>query len=231
MLGTWVNAAAILLGGALGLLLRGGIPQRLRETVMQGLGLCVAVIGILGAIETQNIMIIIVSTVLGGLLGEGIGIEKGMEAFGQRAQRLLLRGRSDQGNFAQGFLTASLVFCVGAMAIVGALDGGLRGAHETLYAKSMLDGVASIFFASAMGPGVLLSALPVLVYQGVIALSAQAVAPLLSEAAMREMSAVGGMLILGIGLNMLDIAKIRVGNLLPAIFIPLIYLAVQGFLG
>ena len=231
MLGTWVNAAAILLGGALGLLLRGGIPQRLRETVMQGLGLCVAVIGIMAAIETQNIMIIIVSTVLGGLLGEGIGIEKGMEAFGQRAQRLLLRGRSDQGNFAQGFLTASLVFCVGAMAIVGALDGGLRGAHETLYAKSMLDGVASIFFASAMGPGVLLSALPVLVYQGVIALSAQAVAPLLSEAAMREMSAVGGMLILGIGLNMLDIAKIRVGNLLPAIFIPLIYLAVQGFLG
>lgn len=228
MLGTWVNAAAIVLGGSLGLLLRGGIPQRLRQTVMQGLGLCVVVIGILGAIKTQNIMIVIVSAVLGGLIGEVIGIEKGMEAFGQRAQRLLMRGKSDQGDFAQGFLTASLVFCVGAMAIVGALDGGLRGAHETLYVKSMLDGVASIFFASAMGPGVLLSALPVLIYQGAIALSAQAVAPLLSEAAMCEMSAVGGMLIMGIGLNLLDIAKIRVGNLLPAIFLPLVYYAIQG---
>ncbi|HML45647.1 MAG TPA: DUF554 domain-containing protein, partial [Clostridia bacterium] len=163
-----------------------------------------------------------------GLIGEGVGIEKGMEAFGKRAQRLLMRGKNDQGDFAQGFLTASLVFCVGAMAIVGALDGGLRGAHETLYAKSMLDGVASIFFASAMGPGVLLSALPVVIYQGAIALSAQAVAPLLSDAVMCEMSAVGGMLIMGIGLNLLDIAKIRVGNLLPAIFLPIAYFAIQG---
>jgi len=221
MLGTCVNAAAILAGGGLGLLLRGGIPERLRETIMQGLGLCVLLIGLRGALGTGDVMVVIASVVVGALLGETLRIEDRMERLGDSVQRLLTKD-ADRG-FTQGFMTASLVYCVGAMAIVGALDGGLRGEHGTLFAKSALDGVSAVFFASAMGPGVLLSALPVLIYQGVLALSARVVAPVLSEGVMREMAAVGGLLIVGIGLNLLQIAKIRIGNLLPAIFIPVVY--------
>ena len=202
MAGTLINAAAVVAGGLLGLLLRGGIGRRLRDTIMQGLALCVALIGLDGALGTQNTMAVIVSMVLGA-----------------RAQRLLAKG-GDSG-FAEGFVTASLMFCVGAMAIVGALDSGLRGDHSTLIAKSALDGVSAVIFASAMGPGVLLSAAAVLVYQGAIALLAQYVAPFLTDAVVTEMSAVGGLLIVGIAINMFGLFKVRVGNLLPAVFMPI----------
>ena len=195
MVGTLINAAAVVAGGLLGLLLRGGIGRRLRDTIMQGLALCVALIGLDGALGTQNTMAVIVSMVLGALLGEAVDVEKRLEGLGARAQRLLAKG-GDSG-FAEGFVTASLMFCVGAMAIVGALDSGLRGDHSTLIAKSALDGVSAVIFASAMGPGVLLSAAAVLVYQGAIALLAQYVAPFLTDAVVTEMSAVGGLLIVG----------------------------------
>ena len=196
MVGTLINAAAVVAGGLLGLLLRGGIGRRLRDTIMQGLALCVALIGLDGALGTQNTMAVIVSMVLGALLGEAVDVEKRLEGLGARAQRLLAKG-GDSG-FAEGFVTASLMFCVGAMAIVGALDSGLRGDHSTLIAKSALDGVSAVIFASAMGPGVLLSAAAVLVYQGAIALLAQYVAPFLTDAVVTEMSAVGGLLIGGV---------------------------------
>ena len=219
MVGTLINAAAVVAGGLLGLLLRGGIGRRLRDTIMQGLALCVALIGLDGALGTQNTMAVIVSVVLGALLGEAVDVEKRLEGLGARAQRLLAKG-GDSG-FAEGFVTASLMFCVGAMAIVGALDSGLRGDHSTLIAKSALDGVSAVIFASAMGPGVLLSAAAVLVYQGAIALLAQYVAPFLTDAVVTEMSAVGGLLIVGSAINMCGLLKVRVGNLLPAVFMPI----------
>jgi len=222
MIGSLINAAAILVGSGLGLSLRGGISQRFRDTLTQGLALCVMLIGSLGAIRTQDVMIPILCMVVGGLAGEAVNIEKRLQALGDSAQRLAARASrgGDAGGFSQGFVTASLVFCVGAMAIVGSLDSGLRGDHTTLIAKSALDGVTSIIFASTLGPGVALSALAVLLYQGAIALCAQQVAGLLTEPIILEMSAVGGLLIVGIGVNMLGLTKLRIGNLLPAIFLP-----------
>lgn len=163
MLGTVVNVCAILLGSALGLLLRKGLPQRLRDTVMQGLGLCVILIGLSSAIGTADTMCVIISIVVGGLVGAAVNIEKRLEILGNLAQRKLARGGD---GFARGFVTASLVYCVGAMAIMGALDSGLKGDHATLIAKSALDGISAIIFASTLGPGVAFSALAVLVYQG-----------------------------------------------------------------
>lgn len=220
MLGTVVNVCAILLGSALGLLLRKGLPQRLRDTVMQGLGLCVILIGLSGAICTADTMCVIISIVVGGLVGAAVNIEKRLEILGNLAQRKLARGGD---GFARGFVTASLVYCVGAMAIMGALDSGLKGDHATLIAKSALDGISAIIFASTLGPGVAFSALAVLVYQGAITLMAGWLKPLLTDAIVTEMSAVGGLLIVGIGLNMLYDKHIAVGNLLPAIFVPMVY--------
>jgi len=222
MIGTLINFAAIIAGTALGLLLRKGIPERMRETVMQGLGLCVLLIGVSGAIKTGDTMCVIISMVVGGLLGSAINIERRLNQLGDFAERKLLNGRNDS-TFAKGFVTASLVYCVGAMAIVGAMDSGLRGNHATLIAKSALDGVSAIFFASTMGAGVGLSAVAVLVYQGAIALLATWIAPILTDSIINEMSAVGSLLIIGIGLNMIYDKHIAVGNLLPAIFVPMVY--------
>lgn len=220
MLGTLINVGTILVGSALGLLLRKGLPQRLRDTVMQGLGLCVILIGLSGAIGSGDTMCVILSVVLGGLLGAAVNIERRLEDLGKLAQRKLARGGD---GFARGFVTASLVYCVGAMAIMGALDSGLKGDHATLIAKSALDGISAIVFASTLGPGVACSALSVLAYQGAITLMAGWLKPLLTDAIVTEMSAVGGLLIVGIGLNMLLDKHIAVGNLLPAIFVPMAY--------
>lgn len=233
MIGTLINVAAILLGGGLGLLLRRGMKQGVTDTVMQGLGLCVVLIGIMGAVKTQNTLLVILSMVLGGVVGALINIEQGMNRLGAYAERKLTRNAkngSAAGSFAQGFVTASLVFCVGAMAVVGALDSGIRGDHSTLIAKSALDGVAAMVFASTLGPGVLLSAAPVLLYQGGISLLGTLIAPLLGDGVVLEMSAVGGLLIVGIGLNMLLDKELKVANLLPAIFVPFLYFPIYGLL-
>lgn len=225
MIGTLINTAAILVGSFIGILVRKGLPQRLKDTVMQGLGLCVLVIGVQGAIKTSDMMAVIISIVIGGLIGALLNIEKRLDQFGQYLQRKLSGGKTEQdSSFATGFVTASLVYCVGAMAIVGALESGLQGNHTTLIAKSALDGISAIVFASTMGPGVALSALAVLVYQGSIALLAQWAGPLFTEAVITEMSAVGGLLIIGVGMNLLRDKRLAVGNLLPAIFVPMAYL-------
>lgn len=229
MIGTLINCAAIIVGSALGLWLRRGMKESVSHTVMQGIGLCVILIGLMGAIKTGDTLLVILSMVIGGVIGSLIDIEARMNRLGAFAQRKLSHGDAG-GSFAKGFVTASLVFCVGAMAVVGSLDSGIRGDHSTLIAKAALDGVASVVFASTMGIGVMLSAVPVLVYQGLIALLGNAVAPLLSETVVTEMSAVGGLLIMGIGINMLLEKDIKVANLLPAIFVPLIYLPVYGLI-
>ncbi|MBQ8313812.1 MAG: DUF554 domain-containing protein [Clostridia bacterium] len=228
MIGTLINVVAVLAGTALGLLLRKGIPERMRETVMQGLALCVVLIGVSGAIKTGDTMCVIVSMVVGGLLGSAVNIEHRLDQLGALAERKLVRNQGEGSTFAKGFVTASLVYCVGAMAIVGAMDSGLRGDHSTLIAKAALDGVSAIFFASTMGVGVGLSAVAVLVYQGAIALLATWIAPILTDPIINEMSAVGSLLIIGIGLNMLYDKHIAVGNLLPAIFVPMVYVPLSA---
>lgn len=231
MIGTLINTVLILAGCAVGLILRKGIPDRIKDTVMQGLALAVMLIGISGAIKTTDTMCVIVSLVIGGALGALIDIEKRLDQLGQFAERKLSRFSSGQDSIANGFVTASLVYCVGAMAIVGSIESGLNNDHATLIAKGMLDGVSAIFFTSTLGIGVALSAIAVLVYQGAIALLAGWIAPFLQDAYVNEMSAVGGLLILGIGFNLMYDKHIRVGNLLPALFIPFVYLPIVSFFG
>ena len=230
MVGTLINTVAILVGTALGLLLRKGIPERLRETVVQGQGLCVILIGLSGALKTGDTLCMIICMVAGALIGAAINIEKRLNDLGTFLERKVTRGQGETGSVAKGFVSASLLFCVGAMAIVGAMDSGLRGDHSTLIAKSALDGISAIFFASSLGIGVGLSAFAVLIYQGAIALLAMWIEPLLTEAVITEMSAVGGLLIAGIGLNMIYDKHIPVGNLLPAIFLPMLYIPLTGLI-
>lgn len=228
MFGVLVNTIAVLAGTALGLVLRRGIPERMRSTVMQGQGLCVMLIGISGALKTADTLGMIVCTVVGGLIGSAVNIEKRLDDLGLVLERKLTRGKAEQGSIARGFVSASLIFCVGAMAIVGAMDSGLRGDHATLIAKSALDGVTAILLAGSMGVGVGLAALAVLVYQGAFVMLAMWLEPLLTETVITEMGAVGGLLILGIGLNMIYDKHIAVGNLLPAIFMPMVYIPLAG---
>lgn len=223
MIGTLINCAAIILGSALGLLLRRGMKDSVAKTVMQGIGLSVILIGVMGAIQTGNTLLVILSLVIGGIAGALIDIDAKMNQLGAWAQRKLTRGDDENNTFAKGFVTASLVYCVGAMAVVGALDSGIRGDHSTLIAKAALDGISAIVFSSTLGIGVMLSAVPVLIYQGAIAILGNAIAPLLSDAVVTEMSAVGGLLIMAIGINMLLEKDIKVANLLPAILIPFLY--------
>lgn len=223
MIGTLINCAAIILGSAFGLLLRRGMNDSISKTVMQGVGLSVILIGVTGAIKTGNTLLVILSMVIGGVAGSLINIDGKMNQLGAWAQKKLTRGDDENNTFAKGFVTASLVYCVGAMAVVGSLDSGIRGDHSTLIAKAALDGITAIVFSSSLGIGVMLSAVPVLVYQGAIALLGTAIAPFLSDVVVTEMSAVGGLLIMAIGVNMLLEKDIKVANLLPAILIPFLY--------
>jgi len=226
MLGTVVNAVAIIVGSLIGLLFRGGIPEKYGRIMKHAIGLAVILIGIKTALATDDLIIVIVSLALGSVLGELLGIEERLENLGSRLGGLF----AEKGEgFAKGFVMASLLYCVGAMAIVGSLESGLSGTHRTLFAKALLDGIGSILFASTLGIGVLFSAAPVFVYQGSITLAASGLKPYLIPAVVAQMSAVGGLLILAIGLNLLDIKKIKIGNMLPAIFIPLLYQIILSF--
>ncbi|MFN2436170.1 MAG: DUF554 domain-containing protein [Desulfotignum sp.] len=228
MLGTIVNCLAIIAGSMVGLLFKNGIPDRYNQTVMQAVGLAVLLVGLKTAIVSDDLLVIIISLALGALVGEGVGIEDRLERLGKFLEKKVSKG---SGGFAQGFVTASLIYCVGSMAIVGSLESGLSGNHATLFAKSCLDGIVSIILSSSLGLGVMFSAVPVLLYQGAITLMASVLKPLLVPAVIAQMSGVGGLLILGIGMNMLREKKIKVGNMLPAIFIPLFWFMIQRLLG
>lgn len=234
MIGNLINFFAILLGTGIGLLLRRGIPERLRDTVVQGQGLCVILVGLFstfsaddaGMLIRADLTCVIVCMVVGSLIGAWINIEKRLNDLGAAIERRFVPEASE-GSIAKGFVTASLVFCVGAMAIVGPMNSGLRGDHSTLISKSVLDGVFAIFFTSSLGVGVGLSAFAVLVYQGIFALLAAWIEPFLTADMITQLSAVGGLLIMGIGLNMIyDKHHIPVGNMLPAIFMPMAYLPI-----
>ncbi len=220
MLGTFVNVAAILAGGILGMLLKNGISSKIGDTVMKGLALSVLLVGGMNALKVHNLLLVIMAMVIGGVLGEGLDIDQKLKTIGDTIG-LKLKGKG--GRVSDGFVTGSLIYCVGAMAIVGSLESGLSGNHEILFAKSILDGISSIIFASTLGIGVILSAFSVLLYQGAITLAASFLQPLLAETVKADMNSIGGLLIIGIGLNMLGSHNLKVANLLPAIFIPLVY--------
>lgn len=217
--GTLVNTFAILLGAGIGVLVP-NIPERVKTTVMQGLSLTIIVIGLSMALsDTKDILIVILSLVLGALLGEWINIEGWLDRIGGWAERRSGKN-SGSSSVSDAFVTASLVFCVGSMAVVGAIQSGLEGNNTTLYAKSMLDFVTSTVFTTTMGFGVALAAIPVLVYEGLIAtISYFAGNALNAPAVIACMTAVGGILIAAIGLNLLGVRKIAVGNLLPSMFV------------
>ena len=219
MIGAIVNTLAAVVGGLLGSLLKKGIPERFADLVQKGLALCVLYIGIKGSLVGTNTLVTILSLVLGAILGELINIDGAIERLGAWAQRKLSKGGSRLG---EGFVTASLLFCVGSMAVVGSLQSGLTGNHETIFTKSMLDFVSAIILASTLGLGVCLSGIFVLVYQGAIVLLARWAAPILSDYVVAEMSCAGSLLIVALGLNMLGITKLKVANLLPAMFLPII---------
>lgn len=221
MLGTVVNSIAIIVGGAIGTFLKVGIPERFKNIVMQGVALSVMIIGISSGLQFNNLMVVIVSLVIGGIIGEALNIEEYLNKFGDTLQKKLSKDKSS--TISKGFVTASLVYCIGAMAIVGALKDGLSGDHSILFAKSVLDGISSIIFASTFGIGVVFSAISVFLYQGSISLGASFLQGLLTKPVVEDMTAVGGILIFAISLNMLEIKNIKVGNLLPAIFIPIFY--------
>lgn len=228
MFGTIVNSLAIIIGAVVGIIIKSGIKEKYKNIIMDGIGLSVAIIGIMGGIEANNIILIIASIVIGSVIGEMIDIDSRLEQLGQNMEKKFSKGDS---NFSKGFVTASLVYCIGAMAVVGSLNAGLRGDHDMLIAKSILDGITAVIFASTLGIGVAFSAIPVFIYQGTITLLASSVESLLTTNVINEMSAVGGILILAIGINILGIKKIKVANMLPAIFIPLIYLTLVNLIG
>lgn len=222
MLGTIVNTIAVIIGAGIGMFLKKGIPEKLADTMMKGLGLCTLFLGISGSLDGQNSLILIISIVAGALIGEEIDLDAKLNQLGQWLENKFKSKDGSKVSIAEGFVSASLLFCVGAMTIVGSLQSGLQGNHEMLFNKSMLDFVAAIIFASTMGVGVILSAAFVLVYQGAITLLAQWVAPVLSDVVIAEMNCVGSVIIIGIALNLLGITKLKVMNYVPAIFIPII---------
>ncbi|MGG1686458.1 DUF554 domain-containing protein [Pseudalkalibacillus sp. NRS-1564] len=220
LLGTVVNGAAIIAGTLIGTV-SSRIPEQTKTTIMQGLALVVSVIGLQMAMKSEQFLIVIGSLVLGGILGEYWNLEGKLNGLGKWIERKT--GAASEGSVAQAFVTATLVYVVGAMAILGALDSGLRNDHSILFTKSLIDGFTAIMFTATLGYGVLFSAIPVMLYQGVLALFAaqinQFVPQALLDAFIAEVTSAGGIMILAIGLNLLGIVKIRVANFLPALLI------------
>lgn len=236
--GTIVNSLAVLAGAMVGMLLTwlaghfstllpsgsAALGQRLQTIIMQGVALCVMYLGISGCLNGNNSLIAILSMVIGALIGELLDLDRRMRSLGdwvqKRTEHLVTNG--GQASISEGFVTASLLFCVGAMAIVGALQDGLTGDHSTLFAKSLLDGISSIVFGASLGLGVAFSAVAIFLYQGAIALLASFLQPYLGEAVIAEMTCVGSLMIVALSFNMLGLTKIKVMNLVQAIFLPIL---------
>ncbi len=214
--GAIFNVITILIGGFLGLLFKKGIPQRFKDIITKGMALCVLYIGISGTLQGQSPLVLVISVAIGAILGELLNLDGNLNRLGDWVQG---RFSFSDSPISQGFVTATLLFAVGAMAIVGSLQGGLQNDHSIIYTKSIIDGVMAIILTSQLGFGVMLSAIPIFLYQGGIAMAAGVLEPILSEVAINEMSCSGSLLIVALGLNMLGITKLKVVNYIPAIFI------------
>lgn len=237
-MGTVINAAAVIVGGAIGMLVKGGLPLRVRDLLMRSLGLCTLFIGISGALsammhvegaqlETNGTLLLICSLGVGAVVGELLRLEDRMEGLAHRLQNMV-KSRDDK--FVEGFVSNALVICVGAMAVVGALQDGLTHDASMLITKAILDGIISMVFASALGIGVLFAAVPLFFYQGAITLLAGFLSPLFREALINNLSLVGNVLIFGVGINLFFGKQIKIGNLLPALLIPIAWETLQYLL-
>jgi len=216
MFGTIVNTVAIVVGSVIGLLVGKHIQERYSDLIIKGLSLAILAMGVDGAISSNNMLVVLVSIAIGAVIGEWIDIEKRLETLGTSIEEKF----SSKNPVAQGFVTATLLFCTGSMAILGAIQGGLLGNHETLMVKSILDGVISVIFAATLGIGVVLSSVSVFVYQGTIAMAASVLQDVFTDVVIQDLSAVGGILLMGLGLKMLGVLQVKVGNFIPALFIP-----------
>ena len=234
MTGTIINVITVIIGGTLGTFLGSRLPDKMRETVMHGLGLMTLVIGAQMAMSSRNVLIVLGSILVGGIIGEALGIQKALDAIGKKLEDRFARG-GEAGKFTRGFVTASLIFCIGPMTILGSIQDGLIGDYNLLAIKSTLDGFASLAFSSTLGIGVAFAALTVFVVQGIISLAAMLMGSALGAVTrdtpwVIEMTATGGVLVMGIGLVLLELKQVRVGNLLPAIFIAPLIVVVLGML-
>lgn len=230
MLGTIVNVITVLVGGSIGLVLKKGIREDISEMVMKGLALCTIYIGISSALQGQNTLVTIISIVLGVILGSLLDLDGKLNRFADGLERKFKK-EGEKVSIAEGFITASLVFCVGAMTIVGSLQSGLTGDHTMLFTKSTLDFVSSMIYAASLGIGVLFSSIFVFVFQGGITLAASFIAPFLNDAVIAEMTCAGGLLIIGLGLNLMGVTKLKLMNYLPAIFLPIALVPIANWLG
>lgn len=222
LLGAIVNGAAIIAGGIVGVLIKKGIPKRLNTLMMQGMGLCVIYIGISGSLDGEKTIVTILSIVVGGVIGQLIDFDKWLNHFGSLLQQKVKSENSDN-SFAEGFVNFSIVACVGAMSVVGSLQSGISGNHEILYAKALIDGVLAIVMSATMGIGVALAGVSVLIYEIILTLLAGSISSYLSTTVVNEMTCVGSLIIVAIGLNMLKITNIKVANLLLASFLPILF--------
>jgi uncharacterized membrane protein YqgA involved in biofilm formation len=220
MLGTIVNSLAIVVGGFIGIFFKNVFPQRLTDALLKASGLAVIALGIKLSLVGEETTLLIMSVIIGTGIGELLKIEERLDNLGNFVQSKM---KNKDSNITLGFVTCTLLYCVGSMSILGAIQSGLTGNHEILFSKSLLDLIVSITMAVSMGFGVVLSAVSVLIYQGSITILAQYMQSLLSDAVVIEMTAIGGVLIMAIGLNFLEIKRIKVGNMLPAVFLPIIY--------
>ena len=228
MLAVFVNAATVILGSLLGILLHNRLKEQHTKTIVAGMGICSMVIGINGAIATSNILIVIVCLVLGTIVGDLVKLEQRLDGAGDWLKARV--AKKSGGRFTEGFVTASLLFCVGSMSIMGSFDAGLRGNYDIIFAKSVMDGIMSVTFAATMGIGVAFSAVTVIVYQGALTLLAGVIEPVLSQPMITEMTAVGGVMLIATGMNVIGLTKerIRVGNMLPGLIFPVIWFAIAG---
>ena len=223
MLGVIVNTATVIVGSIIGLLFKKFIPTNWGDFIMKGIALCVLYIGMDGALGGENPLIAIISMAVGALLGSWMDLDKHLNNLANKIEdKFRKKSKDGEISLAEGFVSASLLFCVGAMTVVGSLNAGLQGDNTMLFTKATLDGISSIVLSATLGIGVLLSAAFVFLFQGAIVLLAQVVAPILTDACITEMTCVGSLLILAIGLNMLGVTKLKVMNYMPAVFLPII---------
>jgi uncharacterized membrane protein YqgA involved in biofilm formation len=216
MLGTLINAIAVIIGSIIGLFIGSKIPKRITNSAFNGVGLFTIILGIIMAIKTSNFLIMIFSIVIGAIIGEILDIDKWINNFGEWLKKNF---KSKNKRFSEGFVSAFLLYCMGSMTILGAIEEGLGGIPNLLVAKSVLDGFASIVLAATMGIGVLFSFIPLLIYQGGLTLLANNIQPIFTEIMINEITAVGGILLLGLGITILEIKKIKILNMLPSLVI------------
>lgn len=228
MLVVFVNSFCIIIGSLIGIVFRKGIPEHVSKVIMSALGLGVVTMGIQGTLESSNTLLLIISLAVGSFVGATFGIDRRLNAFGDKLEaKFASNNENDESghSVSKAFVTATLVYCVGAMAIIGALEAGVAGSYDTLFVKSIIDGISAIFFTVSLGWGVLLSSVAVLIYEGSIVLLGGIIEPYITDALLTEITAVGSVLIIAVGLNVAGLSKFKASDMIPAVFIPVIYFA------